>query len=69
MSILVHDSVAVVQPDGAHRAVDLLGATPEINTSLIIFSVAFPKGLSLVQWIFTGNVLWTFSGIFRISCL
>ena len=51
--------------------------TAEVNTSETIvdfkrhlprgfnYSVVFPKGLSLVQRIFTGNSQWIFSGIFQ----
>ena len=51
--------------------------TPEIDTSEIIVdfqwhfptychsSVVLSKGLSLVQWIFTGIVKWTFSDILQ----
>ena len=32
---------------------------------MFMCSVAFPKGLSLSQWIFTGNLQWIFTGVFR----
>ena len=64
----------------AHLGGDLAGAkycTPEINSSEVIVefqrhfqtnrhcSMAFPKGLSLSQWIVTGIVQWMFSVVFQ----